>query len=484
MSLALAQKSLRGRLIAPTQYEGVRWMLSRETAASTKGGILADSMGIGKTIQVIATILGNPGKKTLIVVPKSIVNQWKTEIEKFGPSLTVNVFDGPNRTMVPSDVTIACYSVLVAKGKPKGTPTVLHQENWGRVVLDEGHEIRNINSKIYTSCKNLSAPIRWILSGTPVYNSIKDFVALCGFLGIHRTMVQGLSAQIRETYVLRRTLDVQDEASVSISRLELPPCDFQNVELEFFPEELGMYRRVFFEARDRVKEILSHDNAGLEFMNMLECFLRVRQALIHPQLYLNGIGKKTGTEPEQWTHDTNKMSTLFRMIGEHPKEKSLVFCQFMEEMNFIHEELEKRGHLVFRIDGSVDQDTRIQMIAAFKKYPRGVFIIQIKAGGQGLNLQEATRVYITSPSWNPATELQAIARSHRTGQTQRVTVRKLVYKGLPELPSIEESIMELQKHKAVMAAEVLNDPRLATQIPESSDKVSIRDLKKIFEIEA
>jgi SNF2 family DNA or RNA helicase len=459
-------------------------MLSRETAQHTKGGILADSMGIGKTIQVIATILGNPGKKTLIVVPKSIVNQWRTEIEKFGPSLTVNVFDGPKRVMVPSDVTIACYSVLVAKGKPKGTPTVLHQENWGRIVLDEGHEIRNINSKIYTSCKNLTGDIRWILSGTPVYNSIRDFVALCGFLGIHRSMVQGLPSQIRDTYVLRRTLDVQELGTqVTVKRLELPPCDFQNVELDMFPDELNMYRKVFAEGQKKVKAILSQDNAGMHFMNMLECFLRVRQTLIHPQLYLNGVANKMGVEPDKWVHDTNKMSTLFRMINEHPKEKSLVFCQFMEEMNFIHEELEKQGHPVFRIDGSVDQETRVKMIEAFKRYHKGVFIIQIKAGGQGLNLQEATRVYITSPSWNPATELQAIARSHRTGQTQKVTVRKLVYRGLPNLPSIEESMMELQKHKSVMSAEVLNDPRLATQIPESSDKLSVRDLKLLFEIQ-
>jgi hypothetical protein len=136
---------------------------------------------------------------------------------------------------------------------------------------------------------------------------------------------------------------------------------------------------------------------------------------------------------------------------------------------------------VFRIDGSVEQVNRVDRIARFKQAQTGVFIIQIKAGGQGLNLQEATRVYITSPSWNPATEMQAIARSHRTGQTKRVVVRKLVYKGVEELPSIEESIMELQKHKAVVCAQVLNDPRLASQIPETRS-ISARDLKKIFDV--
>ena len=121
-----------------SQHDGVRWMLNRETTGTIRGGFLCDEMGLGKTVQVIATMLGNPGFKTLIVVPKSIVNQWKEELTRFAPSLVINVFDGPKRTIVEeADVTIAPYSVLVEKSKPKGAPTSLHSVNWGRVVLDE-----------------------------------------------------------------------------------------------------------------------------------------------------------------------------------------------------------------------------------------------------------------------------------------------------------------------------------------------------------
>jgi SNF2 family DNA or RNA helicase len=171
------------------------------------------------------------------------------------------------------------------------------------------------------------------------------------------------------------------------------------------------------------------------------------------------------------------------MIQDHPKEKTLIFCNYMDEMDLIQEHLERLGHLVFRIDGSVDQALRVEMIDTFKRAPYGVFVIQVKSGGQGLNLQEATRVYITSPSWNPATELQAIARAHRTGQTKKVTVRKLVYRGYPDLPSIEESIMALQSHKSVITARVLNDPRLEKQLPEASNAMTARDLKKLFEVQ-
>jgi len=485
----LATSSLNGRLIAPYQREGVLWMLLRELGKSAvRGGFLCDEMGLGKTVQLIATILGNPGKKTLIIVPKSIVIQWGEEIVKFAPKLKVVLFDGPARKLTKeifeeTDIVIAPYSVMIKKGKPKGFPTEMHQFNWGRVILDEGHEIRSSSSKIYASAKTLLSEIRWIVSGTPVYNSMNDFVALCGFLGIPGSLVQGMTNRIREVYVLRRTK--QDVAEFN-KRLELPPCDFQNIELEMYPEELRLYEEVYTKSQETIREIFKKNNSGMHAMHILECLLRTRQTMIWPQLYIDGVAKKDGELPEPWDGRSKKMETLFQLISTHPTEKSLVFCQFVEEMNHIEESLSDQGHTVFRIDGSVDQGTRTERLDFFKKSTDAcVFIIQIKSGGQGLNLQEATRVYITTPSWNPATELQAIARSHRTGQCKKVVVRKLVYTGTEELPSIEEAMMALQGHKAQICSEVLNDPRIAGQIPECSKKIAgltIREIKKIFHV--
>jgi SNF2 family DNA or RNA helicase len=144
-------------------------------------------------------------------------------------------------------------------------------------------------------------------------------------------------------------------------------------------------------------------------------------------------------------------------------------------MNYIQSQLDCP---VFRIDGSVSKDLRDQQIKEFRKASSdAVFIIQIKSGGQGLNLQEATRVYITSPSWNPATELQAVGRSHRNGQTKPVYVKKFIYKD-----TVEEEMVALQGHKSVVCAEVLNDKRLEDQIPvkERKSTMSILDIKKIF----
>lgn len=202
--------------------------------------------------------------------------------------------------------------------------------------------------------------------------------------------------------------------------------------------------------------------------------------MIWPQMYLNGVAKQNETKPEMWKGRSNKMETLFKLLKEHPTEKTLIFCQFRGEMNYIQSQLDCP---VFRIDGSVSRDERVRQIEEFKNASSGaVFIIQIKSGGQGLNLQEATRVYITAPAWNPATELQAIGRSHRTGQTQAVHVKKLVYKECPRFISVEEEMMALQGHKSIVCAEVLNDERIEKQIPvnRTSAKISILDIKKIF----
>lgn len=460
------------------------WLLMREMASSgPKGGFLCDEMGLGKTVQIISTILGNPGKRTLIVVPKSIVTQWAEEIENFAPGLKVLVHDGPNRTIDSNEflkyhIVITPYSVMVTKGKTKVEDTIMHSITWGRIVLDEGHEIRNAKSKLSKSTCNLKSSIKWVVTGTPVYNSIKDFVTLCNFFGIPKSHVQGLTKQIQTTYVMRRTKE--DVAKFNI-RLELPPCEFENLELEMYPEEREFYKGVYESSSKVVKEIFKSGNAAMHTMHILECLLRCRQAMIHPQLHIDGMAKKQEDDPELWDGRSKKMETLLNLLKTHPTEKSLIFSQFISEMDIVHELAAQAGMTVFRIDGSVAKENRINQINGFKRANSGVFLIQIKAGGQGLNLQEATRVYITSPAWNPATELQAIGRSHRTGQTKKVVVKKLIYAGEEGLPSIEQSIMALQGHKSEVCAEVLNDPRLLKQIPtKTKGNITIQAIKKLF----
>lgn len=472
---------LRTRLISPYQHEGLRWLVARETAAVYPGGFLCDEMGLGKTVQMLATMLVNPKPHTLVVVPKSIVGQWCAEIGRFAPSLTVHAFDGAKRALPARlpDVVVAPYSVLPQR--PGAPQCPLLAIDWDRVILDEGHEIRNHKSKSHIACLALQAPIRWVVTGTPVFNSIKDFVSLCGFVGIPRGHVQGYTDDVRAKFVLRRT---KADVARFNKRLELPPCEFENLELEMYPEERQLYEAVFTRGQEIVKHIFKTGTQHLHQMELLECLLRARQVMTWPQLYLDGIAIKEETDPEPWLGRSKKLETLMELLVTHPTEKALVFTQFMGEMDEIQERLAELEVPAFRIDGAVPKEQREERIAAWKAGPpNSVFIIQIKAGGVGLNLQEATRVYITCPAWNPATELQAIGRAHRTGQVRKVTVRRLIYVGDAQYPSVEQSIMQLQEGKAKVCAEVLNDPRLETQVPNvPKTKINIQTLKKIFAV--
>jgi len=462
--------TLNGTLHNPYQVDGVKWMCGMECQKDgPKGGFLCDEMGIGKTIQILATILKNPKPHTLIIVPKTIVTQWSTEISKFAPGLSTLIYDGPNRTpnyedLEKVDIVLSPYSLVYNRN------TVLHRIKWDRVVLDEAHEIRNRNSQTFKAVYKLDSEIRWNVTGTPVFNSMEDFVSLCMFLGFSREIVQAMSKEIKNIYILRRT------KSDHIKKL--PTCHFENVELEMYEDERRIYEQAFLEAQEFIRDLKDVAiSIGSRSMQILECLLRVRQVMTWPQIYLDGITKKHGVERILWKSSTKKIDTLVSDISQHPNEKSVIFCQFRGEMD--HLENIFRGR-VYRVDGMVEKDERHARLEAFKyASDNHVLILQIKCGGVGLNIQCANRVYIMAPSWNPSTELQAIGRCHRTGQDKEVYVKKYLYADLQSVKSVDLAMMALQGHKASVCAEVLNDKRIEYQIPVKYEK-SIDAIRKIF----
>lgn len=445
----------------PYQKEGVRWLLKREFDDKWKGGFLCDEMGLGKTIQTIALMMLNRVKRTLIVVPNSLVAQWIDEI-KTHSKLSVDIFDGKADT----DVCITTYSQFTSNTK---NLAYFYRYHWNRIVIDEGHEIRNSKSKRFRNICKLSSDIRWVLSGTPVYNKMSDYRTLLRFI-----IKDSPSEPRKEDIILRRTKeDVKIEG--------LPVCYFENVELDMSKEEEEIYSEAFEMYRGQIKDAITNQSiVQIRNMIVLEALLRMRQLCIHPVIFTNGITKQQGEE-YVYNGPCNKFNTIIRDINEVQDEKCLLFCQFKDEMDMFESELGKTMK-VYRLDGSVPQANRKKVISNFKRRAeKCVFIIQIKVGGQGLNLQEATRVFITAPAWNPATELQAIARAHRTGQRREVFVKKYVY--VRENPSVEEAIVNLQGHKSSVCASVLNDQRLLAQIPINLKKAkTIQTIRKIFQV--
>jgi len=445
-------------LLPPFQPAGVKWLLERENDDGVRGGFLCDEMGIGKTAQLVATMCRNPLPKTLIIVPKSIVGQWRTEIERFTDGLMpVRMFDGPNRIERIGNLThfegivLAPYSVM-------SSHSMLHDFKWDRLILDEGHEVRNAKTKIHKCLAALDASIKWVVSGTPVFNSMKDFVSLCSFVGLTRGNVLRDYEKVREKYVLRRTKE-------SMSSL-------QTVELDMYPEEQELYTQAFQYGQGLMN---STDNAII----MLEGILRLRQVMTWPQLFTDGLAIKNNTEPELYTGRSRKHEVLMDSIMTHPAEKALVFTQFTVETDRIQEMLKERDIPVFRIDGHVsDKEERESRIKEFRGAPaNAVFLIQIRAGGVGLNLQEASRVYITSPAWNPATELQAMGRADRMGQKRTVHVTRMVYRTFPGVNSIEEFMVDLHERKSEIVADVLGGQKKG-----GSADLTMRTIAKIFSV--
>lgn len=425
------------------QKVGIKWMVNREMQR-IKGGFLCDEMGLGKTVQTLCTCMVNRVPKTLVIVPNSLVDQWVYEIENI-TDLELN-----------RDIFVTTYSKFLSTCKDFQK---YMRQHWDRIILDEGHEIRTKKSKRFKNICEISSDIRWVLTGTPIYNRQSDYNTLLKFVA-----QDAFEIPSRNEIMLRRT---KEDVGLNI-----PKCHFENVELEMYPEEFDVYKKYFNEFSGEITK-KSEEGSPIQLYNMLliNCLLRVRQLCTHPTLVKGDYQGRS-----------RKMDELVMDIKKHPDEKSIVFCNFHKEMDIIQSMIDVK---TFRLDGSVPSHMRTEILNNFKKCSEQcVLVIQIKTGGQGLNIQEATRVYIMSPSWNPATELQAIARCHRTGQKKEVYVKKFIYISNEErVNCVDESIVLLQEHKSVVCAEVLNDRRLLSQIPVNLRKAKFSQvLRKIFEI--
>jgi SNF2 family DNA or RNA helicase len=466
-------------LYEPYQPDGVRWMISREILRKkVKGGFLCDEMGLGKTIQFISLILSNRVPNTLLILPSNLIYQWKSEIKRFaGDEIEVITHHGNTRLIDPSQISSnTCKIVMTSYGMMARYPnSVLHQIKWNRVILEECHLIRNPKSKSSKSVCRLHSDYRWGITGTPIHNSIKDLISLCKFIGIDRNCVMKYKDNIVAKLILRRTkLDVERFNE----KLKLPP---KEILVEHIPytsnNEKLFYQKIKGDVNKQMN-ILSQFNFNM--VHWLELVLRLKQAAILPQLVIDGYNKKQwGKTYDDWDGTNTKLDYIVRSVNKYNRERSVIFTQFNYEMNYIYQELTKLGINTKRIHGGISFSERNDIVSQSKlvcdsEDPNYIqcLIVQIQAGGTGLNLQMFDTVWFSTITWNPAVEMQAIARVHRIGQTKPVKIRKVVIQD-----TIEERILNIQDQKTQIMIDILKDPSIRCK---TKQRLTISNLKSML----
>jgi len=476
--------------LKPHQKEGVDWMVDMEQTTRTNfheedmpiGGILADEVGLGKTIQTIGLILSNP-MKTLIVTPKSLVPQWIEEFERFAPHHTVTPiqkfchveYEDDNRTYIMSSSDLNKSNSAVGGH-------IVHGIKWGRVVIDEAHSIKNKKSKLHKSMNSIDSFARWCLTATPVMNKMEDFISLLAFIGISQYVCQGFKDDVVKTFIKRRTkIDVRGQDA----SLDLPDLHIEICRIPFScDEEKKLYSEVYADTKEQLRK-----KGTTNAIEILEMLLRVRQVCAFPQCYVDGMKRKLKlTNMADWSFESTKITRVTNDILNVKDQKSIIFCQFRKEMTAYQTMLEEYGVRTTKIDGSMSTEERTNSIDKFKSTLQNaganVIIIQIQTGGQGYNLQIAQNVFITCPTWNPCIEYQAIGRAHRTGQVNDVIVKKYIISDVNDTETvfIEENMLTIHDKKRKIMASALNDDRLlndGAKYPKSMPLTS-HDLKKIF----
>jgi SNF2 family DNA or RNA helicase len=431
------------------------------------GACLADDMGLGKTVQAIVVMLDwrrqrNGGNAILIVCPVSVLGNWRRELERFAPNLRTTLHHGKGRAatgdeframLQRTDIVLTSYNLL------QRDEEVMQDVVFDGVVLDEAQNIKNPTTRQSKVARALRGHFRLALTGTPLENrpldlwSIMDFLNE-GLLGSRTQFMQTLEhpivkqrrqgsmsalARLVRPFVLRR-LKTDPEIVA-----DLPEKTEQIVTATLSREQAILYESVVRKGLQEVEKAAE----GIQRRGaILTTLLRLKQVCNHPAHYLmdgSALPSRSG-----------KLDLMSEMIEEALDEgdRCLIFTQFKEMGSLLKAHTETTfGHPVLFLHGGVPQKERDQMVTDFQaSRPDGpkLFVLSLKAGGTGLNLTAANRVFHYDRWWNPAVEDQATDRAFRIGQQRNVFVHKFVCSG-----TLEERIQQMLDRKREVADSLL-----------------------------
>lgn len=467
-------KNLKGTL-RDYQKSGYNWLNFLDEFKW--GGILADDMGLGKTIQILAFLLRQKTKSkkaNLIVVPTTLLFNWKNEVAKFSPDLSILFYHGLKRNKDTKefkkfDLIITTYGTMMRD------ILILKKYLFNYVILDESQAIKNPGSRRFKASTLLRAKNRLTLTGTPIENNTFDLYAQMdflnpGFLGNQKHFKDNYSIPIDKNRDPIRAAELQNLITPFILRrtkeqvaTELPAKTEDFIYCEPEEEQRKVYDAFRNKYRNYLLNKIEDDGIGKSKIYVIEGLMKLRQICDSPEIL---------SDKEDYGKQSVKVKELIRHIKEKTgKHKILVFSQFVKMLKIIERELKIENIEYEYLDGQSTQKARQASVNNFQENENiRVFLISLKAGGTGVNLTAADYVYIFDPWWNPAVENQAIDRCYRIGQDKKVIAYRMICKN-----TIEEKIMIHQENKRKVAADIITtDESFVKQLKKD-------DILKLFE---
>jgi superfamily II DNA or RNA helicase len=465
----------------PYQRMGAAWLWHLHR--NGLGGILADEMGLGKTVQALALLSAQlrPGAPilSLVVCPASLVENWRREAARFAPQLRVMVHHGARRVSRPEefagwDLAITSYGTL------SRDRDLFAGMEFGCVVGDEAQHVKNRRSQNAQALRALRARGRFLLTGTPVENSLDDLRSLFEFIlpgyiervpagtrGDERAWLDQRLGAKAAPYILRRTKQAVAP--------ELPLKIEQVIWCELSPGQADLYRATQEKSERDLFDLAAGGAAESRLrLAALTQLLRLRQICCDPRLVgaEDSPPREAGALPEAFGGSA-KLEAFRELLAEAVDDghRMLVFSQFTSLLSLLRAELETQGVGYCYLDGSMAPAARQAEVDRFQtSSDLPVFLLSLKAGGAGLNLTAADTVVHFDPWWNPAVEAQATDRAHRIGQSRVVTSYKLVCSG-----TVEEKVLGLQAEKRALLADVFEASAA------EAAKLSLADLKSLLQ---
>lgn len=447
------------------QENGYQWLMTLRDLGF--GGILADDMGLGKSLQIL-TFLCTAAREakecgehrtSLLICPASLVYNWQEEVNKFVPEMKTLLVTGTAAERQQKleaweeyDIIVTSYDLLKRdEDSYEGKPFYCQ-------VLDEAQNIKNHQTKAAKAAKKIQAQVRFALTGTPIENRLSELWSIFDYL---MPGLLGAYASFRRKYELPIVQNGDERISRRLQRM-ISPFILRRLKkdvLRELPEknEMVVYARLEGEQEDiyranarQLAEVIggkSSDQFRTGKIEILSALTRLRQLCCDPHLVY-----------DNYEGPASKLDTCMELVETaiESEQKVLLFSQFTSMLDIISQELDRRGISYYMLTGATGKQERLEMVHQFNEGETPLFLISLKAGGTGLNLTGATVVIHYDPWWNVAAENQASDRAHRIGQDKQVTVFKLIMQG-----TIEERIRRLQESKAHLADELVGGQTMA-----------------------